>query len=391
MRPAAVLSSSPDPLEHAYASLRADRLDVAATTLRTLLAAQPANALGWLVLGDVLAQAGLARDATRARAKGLLHGRAAGHFMNMATTPEWLRPHIVAIIADVNRQLADTVAQGLAQVHATYGAAAMRRVTHAMDVFLGRAQDRPHSPHQAPKFLFFPGLPVGPYHDPALHPWSARLVDSWAAIRAEALAVLHEGGTLEEFLTFKPGQSKAAYLGGDGVRPSWDAFFFYRNGRRYDDNHARCPQTSALLDAIELCEVEGQAPEICFSVLQPGTRIMPHHGVTNTRLVYHLPLVVPGDCALKVHGGGEHHWRERAPMMFDDTFLHEAWNESAQPRTILLMDCWNPHLTPEERGAVRVLVEAISACERFEAQDLDRVLPQLGGQPARVTAPAARR
>lgn len=390
MRPSAVPATPTDPLQQADREVRGGRLDAAAATLRVLLDLQPANALGWMALGDVLAQAGQGRDATRARAKGLLHGRAAGWFMNMATTPEPLRPHIVAIIGEVNRQLAETVAQGLAQVHAAYGAAAMKRVTHAMNVFLGRAQDRPQSAHQAPRFLFFPGLPAGPYHDPALHPWSAHLVEAHAAIRAEALAVLHDGGALEEFLTFKPGQSKAAYLGGDGARPSWDAFFFYRNGRRYDDNHARCPQTSALLDAIELCEVDGQAPEICFSVLQPGTRIMPHHGVTNTRLVYHLPLVVPGDCALHVFGGGEHHWREGAPMMFDDTFLHEAWNQSAQPRTILLMDCWNPHLTREERGAVRLLVEAISACERFETQDFERVLPQLGGRQ-RATASAATR
>jgi aspartate beta-hydroxylase len=366
-------------IEQAHASLRAGRIGEAAATLRRLLEDEPANVLGWCALGDALEHAGLEHDAIRARAKGLRHGRAVGYFRNMETTPELLRPRIVALIGDVNRQLFDTVGQGLDQVHAAWGPAAMRRVAHAMNVFVGRAQDGPRSAHQAPKFLFFPGLPEGPWHDPALHPWSARLVGAWDRIRAEALAVLQDDGALEDFLRFEPGQSRKGYLGGAGAKPAWDAFFFYRHGQRYGDNHARCPQTSALLDEIELCEVAGQAPEICFSVLQPGTHIMPHHGVTNTRLVYHLPLVVPGDCALKVHGGGEHRWREREPMMFDDTFLHEAWNRSAQPRVILLMDCWNPHLTPEERGAVRVLVELISAYENFGAHDFDRVMRQLGG------------
>ncbi len=46
--------------------------------------------------------------------------------------------------------------------------------------------------------------------------------------------------------------------------------------------------------------------------------------------------------------------------MFDDTFQHEAWNRSEQSRIVLLMDCWNPHLTRIERMAVKKLLETIS-------------------------------
>ena len=370
--------SPADQLQQAHTSLRSGQLGAAATTLRSLLASQPHSAFGWMVLGDTLERAGLRRDAIRARAHGLRHGRRAGFFLNMDTTPELWRPVIQGLIADVNRQRHDTVSQGLQQVVGTYGASAMRRVTHAMNVYLGQVQDRPHSAHQAPKFLFFPGLAEGPFHDPALHPWSARLVDAWDSIRAEALAVLHGDGALESFLQFQPGQSTKGYLDGAGPKPAWDAFFFYRHGKRYDANHARCPVTSGLLESIERCEIEGQAPEICFSVLQPGTHILPHYGVTNTRLVYHLPLVVPEDCALHVFGGGEHAWREREPVLFDDTFQHEAWNRSALPRIVLLMDCWNPHLRPEERRAMRVLVELISAYEDFSDPDFERVIAAIG-------------
>ena len=47
-------------------------------------------------------------------------------------------------------------------------------------------------------------------------------------------------------------------------------------------------------------------------------------------------------------------------MMFDDTYLHEAWNRSDRTRLILLMDCWNPHLDGAEKAAVKRLVETIS-------------------------------
>jgi aspartate beta-hydroxylase len=69
---------------------------------------------------------------------------------------------------------------------------------------------------------------------------------------------------------------------------------------------------------------------------------------------------VPADCALNLVGVGEHAWQEGRLVTFDDTFQHEAWNRSAQPRMILLMDCWNPHLTAVERLAVARLIETIT-------------------------------
>ena len=104
-------------------------------------------------------------------------------------------------------------------------------------------------------------------------------------------------------------------------------------------------------------------------MLAPGTHLLPHHGITNTRLVMHLPLIVPADCALNVIDAGEHHWREGELVMFDDTFAHEAWNRSPHTRVILLMDCWNPHLATEERQALRQIIEAISDFQRFDVSE----------------------
>ncbi|MEE7566058.1 aspartyl/asparaginyl beta-hydroxylase domain-containing protein, partial [Xanthomonas sp. Kuri4-3] len=108
------------------------------------------------------------------------------------------------------------------------------------------------------------------------------------------------------------------------------------------------------------------APEICFSVLAPGTHILPHRGVTNTRLTVHLPLVVPGQCALRA-GGELHEWQEGHALVFDDSFEHEAWNRSTESRTILLMDTWNPHLDLPEREAIEHLVAGIGDFNRAVA------------------------
>lgn len=364
----------------AQAQLEAGKFGDAVDTLASLIAELPNSIIGWVMLGDVLQLAGKADLAASARFQAVTRGQAAGLLMNMATTPEPLRPVVEQLIASVNEQEAMRVGGAVARMREQVGASEIKRVEHAVAAYMGQIEDGPSSVHQKPKFLFFPGLPQGPYHDPYLHAWAPKLDAAYDAIRAEALAVLRKEDGLENFLSFKPGQSKDGYLGGEGRNPSWDAFFFYRHGKRHDANHAACPATSQLLDSIELCDVAGQAPEICFSVLQPGTHIMPHYGVTNTRLVMHLPLIVPPGCALNVHGGGEHVWKERELMMFDDTFQHEAWNKSDQTRVILLMDCWNPHLTPAERIATRHLIETISAYENFPEGELRAIAQQLRGQ-----------
>ena len=246
------------------------------------------------------------------------------------------------------------------------GVDAMRRVDRAVAAHMGELDAPPSDSLQRPKFFYFPELPTSPYVDPFLQPWARQLQDAFPAIRAEALKVYAEDQRFDNFLDLQEGTRVEDYLGGNGARPAWEAFFFYRHGQRFDANHARCPQTSAVLESLELCRIADQAPEICYSVLTPGSHIKPHYGVTNTRLVMHLPLVVPEDCALNIVGAGEHAWKEGELMMFDDTFQHEAWNRSDKTRIVMLMDCWNPHLTLDERTAVKQLVETISAFDRVE-------------------------
>jgi aspartate beta-hydroxylase len=147
-------------------------------------------------------------------------------------------------------------------------------------------------------------------------------------------------------------------LRGLDTPPSWTGYYFYRHGERRADNCESCPRTAAALEDVPLARVPGHAPEVLFSVFTPGTHLLPHRGVTNTRLVAHLPLMVPENCALGV-GGEVHHWREGRVVVFDDTYEHEAWNRSAKTRVVLIFDVWNPYLIEAERAAVALLVAGI--------------------------------
>ena len=113
-----------------------------------------------------------------------------------------------------------------------------------------------------------------------------------------------------------------------------------------------------------MCRIREHAPEVCYSVLTPGSHILPHRGVTNTRVVTHLPLVVPeGDLALHV-SGEIMRWHEGRCFSFDDTFEHEAWNRSGETRVVVLLDTWNPYLSEVETEALTALIGSIGDFNR---------------------------
>ena len=113
----------------------------------------------------------------------------------------------------------------------------------------------------------------------------------------------------------------------------------------------------AAVRRLPQAEVPLRSPSALFSVLQPRTRIPPHNGVANFRLVVHLPLILPGSCGFRV-GGETREWRYGQAWAFDDTIEHEAWNDSDAVRVILICDIWSPRLSPEERRTIAAVIAA---------------------------------
>jgi aspartate beta-hydroxylase len=345
-------------IDLAVALANADDLPAAISSLQASLARTPDNPPAWLLLGQLQDSAGDRLDALKAWYQAITRAQRAGSWKDQETTPLHLLDAVVDAIAAVRQGRRELFFAVLDSARRQFGAEALTRVERALTGYLREWDSTPADPRQRPKFFFFPGLPNSPYHDPALQPWASQLIEAFPRIRADALRVLDEDRRLPNFI---PADARVEdYVSGAGAAPSWEAFFFYRRGTRFAANHERCPATSAVLESIELCRIADQAPEILFSILKPGSHINPHHGVSNVRLVMHLPLSVPHSCALNLVDHGEHHWQEGRLVMFDDTYLHEAWNRSEETRIVLLMDCWNPHLTEAEKIAVKELIETIS-------------------------------
>ena len=282
-----------------------------------------------------------------------------GRWLSDATTAPALRvavKHAMEVVNVGRRQLFYAALEPLRQ---RYGRSELTRVEHCLAVYLHDQPTQLADTRQQPKFLYFPGLPSQPYYARERFEWQRALEEVTGAIREELREVIQHPEDLAPFLQSGLAEETAAYLGSSGSRAgAWDAYFFYRHGERFDAHCERCPRTAAALDQAPLVRIRDHAPETLFSVLRPGTHILPHRGVTNTRLVTHLPLIVPADCALRV-GGELHAWQEGRCVTFDDTFEHEAWNRSEETRVVLILDSWNPDLSEIERAAVTDLVEAI--------------------------------
>jgi aspartate beta-hydroxylase len=339
----------------------------AIAVLETLLKLRTDAHVAWLLLGAARGMVGDRPGALQASYQAISKARRMGQWLDSETTPAHLRNAVAQAADRVKSGRKELFFSSYENLREQHGSNELRRVDRALLGYLKELDIRPSSDRQKPLFLYFPDLPDAPYQDPYLQPWAKRLHDAYPYIRDEALRVTREDAVLPEFISLPKGRSMEQYLGGESAEPSWQAFFFYRHGKRHEDNHERCPQTSALLESIDLCRIDGQAPEICFSLLRPQTIIKPHFGVTNVRLVMHLPLVVPEGCALNVVGLEERAWREGELLLFDDTYQHEAWNHSDRTRIILLMDCWNPHLTAVERLACKQLIELIGSLNpRFD-------------------------
>ena len=84
----------------------------------------------------------------------------------------------------------------------------------------------------------------------------------------------------------------------------------------------------------------------------------PHNGLANTRLICHLPLIIPPDCGFRV-GNEVREWREGEAWVFDDSINHEAWNRSDRTRVILLFDIQRPEMSEQENALVSALFAAV--------------------------------
>lgn len=171
-----------------------------------------------------------------------------------------------------------------------------------------------------------------PVYDAAMFQWLTELEAHAPAIRRELQAVLANRDAIPPLASISPDHRKIA------PPDTWKSFFLHGYGYKVEENCARCPVTTALVEGIPGLN------SAFFSILEPGVHIPRHRGVTKAILTAHLGLVVPKRreaCRMQVEDEMLT-WEEGKALVFDDTFHHEVWNNTDELRAILLIQFRRP-------------------------------------------------
>jgi len=280
--------------------------------------------------------------------------------------PASLPPGLQAPVAraqEVVAKTADALEAWLGDKLAGSGAAcsgtARARLDESVRIFAGKGRVY----NSEPIDLHYPRLPAIPFHDRAEFPWLADLEAQTETIRGELAPLLAGREGFDPYINYPP-EVPVNQWAELNHSEKWTSYFLWKDGEKQGRALADCPKTMAFLDTIPLCDQPGFAPNVVFSALEAKTHIPPHTGSTNTRLLVHLPLVLPGPARFRV-GGETRDWKMGEAWVFDDTIEHEAWNDAESLRVILILDIWNPHLEPAERELVCAM---LSAREQFFAR-----------------------
>jgi aspartyl/asparaginyl beta-hydroxylase (cupin superfamily) len=165
-------------------------------------------------------------------------------------------------------------------------------------------------------------------HFPFLEPFEA----NWRVVRAEVEEILKHREVVPLFQEVSRDQMKIS------KGANWRTFILFGFGTKLEKNCRQAPETTRLLEQVPNLQTAW------FSIMAPGYHIPAHCGVSKGILRCHLGLLIPRErerCRMRVDQE-ICVWKEGELFVFDDTYEHEVWNDTAEERVILLFDFDRP-------------------------------------------------
>jgi aspartyl/asparaginyl beta-hydroxylase (cupin superfamily) len=220
------------------------------------------------------------------------------------------------------------------------------RFRHSLELAAGRR--KLYTPE--PTNLHFPGLPIVQFFEREEFSWAPAVEAALPVIRDELVKELEAGR--DDFRPYVQGKT----LNNQHLLDKKDWSILSLCERAWVSTHVsqRFPRTWEAIRQAPLPAIFGWGPTVVFSRLKAGAHIAPHNGMFNTRLICHLPVIVPPGCRFRV-GDEIREWEEGKLLIFDDTIEHEAWNDGPEDRVVLIFDIWHPVLTDREKEELKAL------------------------------------
>lgn len=328
----------------AHALILLDEHAAAEPALDKVLEAEPVNLYALCMKGDLAVAKGDERMAVGYYQFALSRAPNTGLSADLIERLQSADAALQTLQSRFRQRLQQAVGDSPRQVPPRFG--------EAMDILSGKTQPYP----QKPTSFFYPRLAPIPFFDTGQWDWARRLEAAAPAIRTELYALLADEADFQPYVQADPSRPNRGHALLDD--PRWSALHLWQGGKIVADHARRCPVTMSVLDEMPMPRIASRSPMALFSMLRPRTHIPPHTGMLNTRLICHLPLVVPEGCSLRV-GSETRTVQTFKPLLFDDSIEHEAWNRSDDIRVVLLFEIWRPELDATERSLLTKMFETV--------------------------------
>jgi len=322
------------------------------SAIRQALTLDPRDLVALILRGNLLERQGKTHEAARA------YGAVAAVSPPLERLHPDLKPAVSqawAYSEKYNKDCASFLDEFLEPHYKNLTGENLGRFRDSLDIMVGRKKRY----DSRSEIYHFPRLAPIEFFERGDFPWLDAIEGATEQIRDEFLEVLRAEEGFTPYISY-PNDVPHNQFAELNNSPRWSAFHLYKMGERVEQNIAKCPKTMTALEAAPKPDQPGRTPAAMFSLLKPKTRIPPHNGVTNTRLVTHLALIIPAACGFRV-GNDTRQWVPGKAWVFDDTIEHEAWNDSDKLRVVLIFDIWHPHLTPAERAMITAMAAGVNA------------------------------
>ncbi|MEM9243608.1 MAG: aspartyl/asparaginyl beta-hydroxylase domain-containing protein [Pseudomonadota bacterium] len=170
----------------------------------------------------------------------------------------------------------------------------------------------------------------GPFIDVNHFPELNLLRENWQTIRQEALQLV-ETSDIKSATSYNDAGFNSFFRNG------WKRFYIKWYQKAHPSAQRLCPKTLALIEKIPSIK------SAMFAQLSPQGKLPRHRDPYAGSLRYHLGLITPNDdnCLIYVDGQA-YSWRDGKDVMFDETYIHYAYNNTEQNRVILFCDIYRP-------------------------------------------------
>lgn len=221
-----------------------------------------------------------------------------------------------------------------------------------------------HSTVMAPinaLMYLFSAVPNQPFYDVKQFPALAKLSENWQVIREEAQNLVNQG--------YIKASEKNDDMGFNSFfKRGWKRFYL----KWYDDvlpsAQLLCPKTVELLKSVP--GVHGAM----FTLLPKNGCLNPHRDPYAGSLRYHLGLITPNSEKCRIYVDGiPYYWKDGEGVLFDETYIHSAKNETDMDRIIFFCDVERPLSNRIATGINRFFGKYILSESATQNLESDRV------------------